>query len=78
MVYIVATCILESHEDPRWCWAQGRQPVPVRALPTSAEIYLRKCGIMYGNIPDDLTCHLVSSTGVRLGSFSVATLRSLC
>jgi hypothetical protein len=72
MVYIVATCILESHEDPRWDWAQGRQPVPVGDLPTSAKIHLRRCSIMYGEMPGDMTCHVVASTGVRFASFSVA------
>jgi hypothetical protein len=73
MVYVVATCILESREDPRWHWAQSRQPVPVRGLPVSAQVFLRLTSIkLNAPAPADLMCHVVAATGTRLASFYVA------
>ncbi len=73
MVYVVGTCVLESKSDPRWTWAQSKQPIPVLGLPVSAREHLRKTAILLNcRPPEDVVCHVLSAAGVRLASFYAA------
>jgi hypothetical protein len=72
MVYIVGTCVIESKQDPRWTWAQSKQPIPLAGLPVAAQVMLHaRCRELNRPRPADLTCHVISATGVRLLSFLV-------
>ena len=73
MVYVVGTCVLESKQDTRWTWAQSKQPIPLLGLPPSAREHLRRTAILLNACPpEDLVCHVLSASGVRLASFSAA------